>query len=43
MFNNTNLIAQMQTLFDGKGDRVSTGGTPLSLTANPARAIQLEG
>jgi len=41
MFNNTNLTAQMQTLFDGKGNLVSTVGKPLSPTANPARTIQL--
>jgi hypothetical protein len=41
VLNNTNLTAQMQTLFDGKGNLVSTVGKPLSPTANPARTIQL--
>jgi hypothetical protein len=41
LLNNTNLTAQLQTLFDGKGNLVSTIGKPLSPTANPARTIQL--
>ena len=41
VLNNTNLTAQMQTIFDGKGNLVSTIGRPLSPTANAARTIQL--
>ena len=41
VLNNTNLTAQMQTLFDGKGNLVPTVGQPLAPTANPARTIQL--
>jgi len=41
ILNNTNLTAQMQTIFDGKGNTVGTIGKPLSPTANAARTIQL--
>jgi hypothetical protein len=41
ILNNTNLTANMQTIFDGSGKIPSTIGKPLAPTANPARTIQL--
>ena len=41
VLNNTNMTAQMLTIFDGKGALVPSVGQPLAPTANPARTIQL--
>ena len=41
VLNNTNLTAQMQTLFDSSGKIVGLVGRPLAPTANAARTIQL--
>ena len=41
ILNNTNLTAQLQTIFDGTGKLVSSVGTPLFPTANSSRQIQL--
>jgi hypothetical protein len=39
--NNTNLQAQLQTIFDGTGNLVTSVGTPTSPTANSSRQIQI--
>jgi len=41
ILNNTNLTAQLQTIFDGTGKLVTSVGTPLFPTANSSRQIQL--
>ena len=41
ILNNTNLTANMQSIFDGSGNIPSTTGKPLAPTANAARTIQL--
>jgi hypothetical protein len=41
ILNNTNLTAQLQTIFDGTGKLVPSVGTPVGPTANTSRQIQL--
>ena len=41
ILNNTNLTAQLQTIFDGTGKLVQSVGTPVGPTANTSRQIQL--
>ncbi len=41
ILNNTNLTAQLQTIFDGTGKLVPSVGTPVGPTANTARQIQI--
>jgi hypothetical protein len=41
VLNNTNFTAQMQTLFDGSGNLVSSVRKPINPTANASRQIQL--
>ena len=41
VLNNTNLTAQMQSIFDGGGNIPNAIGKPLAPTANAARTIQL--
>ena len=41
ILNNTNLTAQLQTIFDGTGKLVTTVGTPVAPTANTSRQIQI--
>jgi hypothetical protein len=41
VLNNTNMTAQMLSIFDGKGALIPSVGQPLAPTANPARTIQL--
>ena len=40
ILNNTNLTPQFQTIFDGKGNLLTTVGTPVSPTTNSSRQIQ---
>jgi len=41
ILNNTNLTANVQTLFDGTGALVTAAGTPVAPTANTSRQIQI--
>ena len=41
ILNNTNLTAQLQTIFDGTGKLVTAAGTPIAPTANTSRQIQI--
>jgi hypothetical protein len=41
ILNNTNLTANLQTIFDGTGKLVTTVGTPVAPTVNTSRQIQL--
>ena len=41
VLNNTNLTANMQSIFDGGGNIPTPIGKPLSPTANAARTIQM--
>jgi hypothetical protein len=42
ILNNTNLTAQLQTIFDGTGKLIPSVGTPVGPTANTSRQMQLE-
>ena len=41
VLNNTNLTANVFTLFDGTGKLLTAAGTPLAPTANTSRQIQI--
>ena len=41
ILNNTNLTAQLQTIFDGTGKLVNSVGAPVAPTASTSRQIQI--
>jgi hypothetical protein len=41
VLNNTNLTGQLQSLYDGKGNLITSVGAPFAPTANSSRQIQI--